>query len=65
MIRDAAHADIPLLANLIRRSFQDVADRFGLTPANCPSHPSFITEASILEGFQRGGWFWIAQQDTR
>ncbi len=27
---------------IIRNSFKTVADKFNLTPANCPTHPSFM-----------------------
>lgn len=36
-------ADVELLAELIRSAFADVAEQFGLTPQNCPSHPAFTT----------------------
>ncbi|MCJ7773432.1 MAG: GNAT family N-acetyltransferase [Desulfobacterales bacterium] len=42
-IRQASIDDIPVLIDLIRRSFRDVAKRFGLTRENCPTHPSFYT----------------------
>jgi hypothetical protein len=35
-IREANAADVHVLAGLIRQSYRDVADRFQLTPANCP-----------------------------
>ena len=58
-IREATKADIPLLIDLIRRSFRDVAERFRLTPENCPSYPSFTSEAKVAEGFDKGGRFFI------
>lgn len=63
MIREATRADAPLLVGLIRRSFRDVAERFGLTAENCPSHPAYITQDDIREGFEKGGRFWIAEAD--
>lgn len=40
IIREADIADITLLSSIIRNSYQTVAVRFGLTPENCPKHPS-------------------------
>jgi len=39
-IRNASESDIPILVRIIRESFKDVAERFNLTPENCPRHPS-------------------------
>ena len=39
-IRAAVAAEASLLAGIIRRSYAGVAQRFGLTPQNCPQHPS-------------------------
>jgi len=39
-IRICTKEDTQVLAEIIRRSFQNVAERFGLTPENTPSHPS-------------------------
>ena len=39
-IRQATVTDIATLSKIIRLSFRDVADRFGLTPENCPKHPT-------------------------
>lgn len=55
----AASADVTLLSNLIRESFRDVAERFGLTPANCPKHPSNCTDQWIENDFGRGVTYYI------
>jgi hypothetical protein len=39
-IREADPDDKVLLTRLIRDSYRDVAERFNLTPENCPKHPS-------------------------
>jgi len=54
MIRDATSEDTKLLADIIKKSFQDVALRFGLTPANCPKHPSNCTVQWIESDRNRG-----------
>ncbi len=33
--------------DIIRGSFRTVADEFGLTPENCPAHPSFVTREQL------------------
>jgi hypothetical protein len=36
-IKEARSTDISDLSHLIRNAYRDVADRFQLTPANCPN----------------------------
>lgn len=62
-IRDAAEADAPLLTRIIRESFRDVAVRFGLTPENCPTHPSNCIEAWITASMDRGVRYFILEED--
>jgi len=54
MIRTADKSDAELLVELIRKSHADVALRFGLTPENCPKHPSNYATAWIESDFARG-----------
>ena len=58
-IRIASDRDNALLTRLIRTSFQDVAQRFGLTTANCPKHPSNCTERWIREDAKRGVRYFV------
>jgi GNAT superfamily N-acetyltransferase len=53
-IRPASGQDVEVLSNLISRSFRNVAERFGLTPANCPRHPSNCTPAWIAYDLAAG-----------
>jgi N-acetylglutamate synthase-like GNAT family acetyltransferase len=46
--------DTKVLAETIRRSFRDVAERFGLTPDNAPHHPSNCTVDWIRKDMERG-----------
>ncbi len=39
-IREGMSSDIDVLVEIIQTSFQDVAERFGLTVQNSPTHPS-------------------------
>jgi predicted acetyltransferase len=63
-VRESRVDEIPLLVRLIRESFREVAERFALTSANCPSHPSFVTQSNVREGFEKGGKFWIVEEDA-
>lgn len=53
-IRPACEDDCAALARLIRQAYKDVALRFGLTPENCPKHPSNCTDAWIRSDLERG-----------
>jgi len=63
LIRTADAADIPLLSNLIRESFRDVAERFGLTAENCPKHPSNCTDEWVEHDLKRGVVYFILEKD--
>jgi ribosomal protein S18 acetylase RimI-like enzyme len=62
-IRKADYYDLSLLAALIRDSYRDVAERFGLTSENCPKHPSNCTEGWIKKDFERGVVYYILERD--
>lgn len=64
-IRQAGIGDIPLLTGIIRRSFQDVAGRFGLTPENCPKHPSNCSTDWIERDLSRGVEYFILELDGK
>lgn len=60
VVRRAALEDAGRLADLIARSFADVAGRFGLTRDNCPSHPSLATRDKVERGMALGTTFLLA-----
>jgi len=63
-IRTCTREDIVVLVETIRKSFQDVAERFGLTQENCPSHPSNCAEDWIQQEMDRGiNYFIIENED--
>jgi GNAT superfamily N-acetyltransferase len=62
-IREADSDDIPLLSGLIRDSFRDVAERFSLTPENCPKHPSNCDPEWIESDFARGVTYYILEHN--
>lgn len=64
-IRQATPDDAPLLAALIRAAFRDVAERFGLTPENCPTHPSNCTEGWVRDAMARGVRCYVLEADGR
>lgn len=61
-IREANSADISLISRLVRQSYRGVADRFKLTPANCPKHPSNCTDEWIENDFGRGVSYFVLEQ---
>ncbi len=48
MIRKVERADLPVCADVIRRSFQTVADEFGFTEENAPRFTAFATTTERL-----------------
>jgi diamine N-acetyltransferase len=62
-IRPCTRDDIPVLAETIRASFRDVAERFGLTRENCPRHPSNITGEWIGQAFDQGALYFLLEHD--
>jgi N-acetylglutamate synthase-like GNAT family acetyltransferase len=62
-IQAATQKDIGILTEIIRGSFRDVADRFGLTQKNCPKHPSNCTVDWIQGDMDRGVTYLILEDD--
>ena len=62
-IRSAHEDDAPVLARPISESIKDVAERFGLTHANGPKHPSFCQANWLAADFARGELFFIAYEN--
>lgn len=62
LIRDATNDDIPLLTTLIRNSFLDIAERFNLTPQNCPTHPSNCKTEWIESALKKGIKYYILEK---
>jgi len=53
-IRICTEEDTRVLTETVRRSFRDVAERFGLTRENAPRHPSNCTVDWIRKDMERG-----------
>lgn len=64
-IRQAGSDDAVTLANVIRQSFQDVAARFALTSANCPTHPSNCTPDWIRTAFSKSKRYFLLEVDNQ
>ncbi|MEJ2726821.1 MAG: GNAT family N-acetyltransferase [Deltaproteobacteria bacterium] len=64
-IRAATVGDVELLTSLIRTAFSDVAERFNLTPENCPTHPSNCTADWIGSALEKGVLYFILEADKR
>jgi len=58
-IKEARPTDVSDLSNLIRKAYRDVADRFQLTPVNCPKHPSNCSDDWIEKDLKRGVRYFI------
>jgi N-acetylglutamate synthase-like GNAT family acetyltransferase len=60
-IREAGEKDCALLADLIRDSFADVAERYDLTRENAPTHPYFCTEEWVGAAMDKGVRFFVME----
>lgn len=60
-IRAATGEDVQRLTLLIRTAFRDVAERFNLTPENCPTHPANCTVDWIRSALQKGVFYFILE----
>ena len=65
VIKSADIKDIAALSGLIRDSYRNVAQRFGLTPENCPKHPSNCTDEWIRNDFKRGVSYYLLEHNGR
>ncbi len=62
-IREATSSDIDILVELIQNAFEDVAERFGLTPQNSPTHPSNCRPEWLLREMNRGVVFYVLEDN--
>lgn len=60
-IRTCTTSDIDILVDIIQNAFQDVADRFGLTPANSPTHPSNCRPEWLIREMNRGVFYYLLE----
>jgi len=64
-VKEAGAHEAALLAGIIRDSFRDVTERFGLTPENCPAHPSNCTEEWVRQALAKGVSYYLLADDGR
>jgi diamine N-acetyltransferase len=64
-IKTATIDDGAMLSDLIRKSYRNVAQRFDLTPENCPKHPSNCTDDWVRNDFARGVSYFIIEHNGR
>jgi GNAT superfamily N-acetyltransferase len=62
-IRVGTKADIDVFVEIIQDSFLDVAERFGLTPQNSPTHPSNCRPEWLLREMNRGITFYMLENE--
>ena len=60
-IRICTEEDARVLAETIRKSFRDVAERFGLTSENAPRHPSNCTVDWIRKDMEGGVTYFVIE----
>jgi len=63
LIRTCSPQDAGVLARLIRDSFRDVAERFGLNAENCPRHPSQCGEDWVKRDMEKGISYFLLEED--
>jgi diamine N-acetyltransferase len=63
-IRTCTKDDTQVLAETIRMSFRDVAERFGLTPENAPRHPAHCTADWIQKDMNRGVTYFVLEYEN-
>jgi ribosomal protein S18 acetylase RimI-like enzyme len=62
VIKKAGRTDIPLLLDILHKSFADVAKKFNLTVENCPTSPAFCTKQRIEDDFAKGLEYYILNE---
>jgi len=62
-IKKANKNDISVLVTLLRNSFKEVAEKYGLTIENCARHVAFYTEKRLDEDLAKGMKYYILYVD--
>ncbi len=65
IIRDANESDKSVLVVLIRESFRDVAEKFGLTAESCPKFPAFNAKERVESDFEKGLRYYILEENDK
>lgn len=64
-IRNVSPNEADQIAALLRAAYADVAQRFGLTPENCPKHPSNVQPESIIEAMAHGTRYFALEAENK
>ena len=65
VIREAKRADIDVLVTLLRSSFRNVAEKFGITEDNNPKSLAFCTNDRIENDLEKDLTYYILEKDGR
>ena len=65
VIKEASKTDISILADVLRKSFAGVAERFNLNVENCPKNLAFCTDQRIEDDFARGTEFYLLEDERQ
>lgn len=63
-IRPANSNEIQTLTRVIRQACATVAERFGLTPENCPRNPAFYTDERVQADLERGVRYYLLEDNA-
>jgi predicted N-acetyltransferase YhbS len=61
-IREAGYLDADVIAETVRASFRDVAEKFKITRETAPTHPSQC-EATWIRGDMDAGWAYLVVEE--
>jgi len=65
LIREINDAEMESSLNVIRASFQTVADELNLTRQNCPGHPAFMTLEKLKDFSEAARLFGLFDKDRQ
>ena len=54
--------DVDAAADILRRAFATVAERFALTKEDCPRSPAFATQQSVKEDIEKGMEYYLLEE---
>lgn len=63
-IRPARTDEGQTIVDVLRHACATVAERFGLTPENCPKSPAFYTLERVQADFERGVRYYLLEEGT-
>ncbi|MEP0072769.1 MAG: GNAT family N-acetyltransferase [Marinomonas sp.] len=63
-IKEVFVEDAEVIAHLIREANKPVAKEFGITPDNCPKHPSCCEKRWVEADFKRGERYFMLTENT-